>query len=139
MLYHLHLHCIIPGGALSFKGDKWNNSKPAGTMYIERPELSISIKQALKKDSFKNKNSFNSFNFCISYPFMMKDKNYNVSIYKQQSIDLKTYSLDSQNLYFKGNIYSLGVSFATMLTSNCFIGLNLSIYNSISLNWFKHE
>ncbi|KPA19557.1 Transposase, IS801/IS1294, partial [Candidatus Magnetomorum sp. HK-1] len=28
MLYHLHLHCIIPGGALSFKGDKWNNSKP---------------------------------------------------------------------------------------------------------------
>jgi len=28
MLYHLHLHCIIAGGALSFKGDQWNNSKP---------------------------------------------------------------------------------------------------------------
>jgi Putative transposase. len=28
MLYHLHLHCIIPGGALSFEGDKWNSSKP---------------------------------------------------------------------------------------------------------------
>jgi hypothetical protein len=27
MLYHLHLHCIIPG-ALSFEGDKWNSSKP---------------------------------------------------------------------------------------------------------------
>ncbi|ETR70493.1 MAG: transposase [Candidatus Magnetoglobus multicellularis str. Araruama] len=28
MLYHLHLHCIIPGGALSSEGDKWNSSKP---------------------------------------------------------------------------------------------------------------
>ena len=28
MLYHLHLHCIITGGALSFNGNKWNNSKP---------------------------------------------------------------------------------------------------------------
>jgi len=28
MLSHIHIHCIVPGGALSFNGDKWNNSKP---------------------------------------------------------------------------------------------------------------
>ena len=27
MLYHLHIHCIIAGGALSFEKDKWFNSK----------------------------------------------------------------------------------------------------------------